>query len=174
MEQNLITLYSVTFSFVILLIAAVISDIWKFVIPNFISIGVFILFFVAAFILPFETHWLSHLGIAGATFIVGLGMYRFRMLGAGDVKLITAVSLWCGVANIPSFLLYMALSGGALSVGLVLLRYVILTIQLQTSNPGSVSIPRLLRLGESIPYGLAIAVGGLSLVYELPHLLLHA
>jgi prepilin peptidase CpaA len=174
MEHNIITLYSVTFSFAILLIVAAISDAWKFVIPNFISIGVFILFFIAALILPFETHWLSHLGIAGATFAVGLLMYRFQLLGAGDVKLMTAVSLWCGVDHILWFILYMAVAGGALAVGLVLLRYLIVTIQLQTSNPGAISIPRVFRIGESVPYGLAIAVGSLSLVYELPHLLLHA
>jgi len=166
--------YSITTIFTFLLIMASILDVWKFVIPNFISIGIFILFFVSALFLPIQTNWPSHLGTVSATFIVGLIMYRFHLLGAGDVKLITAVSLWSGVENISYFLFYSALAGGALALGLVLLRYVILSVQLQSSYSGSGSMPRVLRHGESIPYGLAIAVGAISLVFKLPHLLLYA
>jgi len=172
MEENIIHLYSITIPFTFFLILAAVLDVWKFIIPNFVSIGIFVLFFVATLLVPFQTHWLSHLGTAGATFVVGLIVYRFRLLGAGDVKLITAVSLWSGVENISFFLLYTALAGGALSLGLVLLRYVILAVQYQSSHPGFASIPRILRYGESVPYGLAVAVGGFSVMLQLPHLLL--
>ena len=174
MEENLIYFYTITSVFSILLILAAIFDVWKFVIPNFISVGIVVLFFVASSLIPMQTYWLSHLGTASATFVVGLIVYRFRLMGAGDIKLITAVSLWTGVGNIASFLLYTALAGGALSLGLLLLRQVIVGVQLKGTYPGSVSMPRILRYGESIPYGLAISVGGLSLVYGLPHLLFYA
>ena len=104
MDENFIYFYSVTFVFSILLIAAAIFDVWKYVIPNFVSVGIVVLFFVASLLIPFQTYWLSHLGTASATFVVGLIVYRFRLMGAGDIKLITAVSLWTGVGNIASFL----------------------------------------------------------------------
>jgi prepilin peptidase CpaA len=164
-------LYVTTFVFMASMLAALVLDCWKFVIPNSISIVVTVDFFVAAFLLPIQTHWVSHLGAAASVFAIGLALYRFRVLGAGDIKLMTAVSLWTGFEMLHLFLLYTALAGGALSLGLIFLRYLILTVQLQCSPSVLRSVPRLLRNGESIPYGLAIAVGGSSLMFQRSHLL---
>lgn len=164
-------IYATTFVFILSLSAAAVFDSWKFVIPNFISIVIAVDFFVAALLVPIQTHWVSHMGAATSVFAAGLLLYRFRVLGAGDIKLMTAVSLWTGFEFLPLFLLYTALAGGALSLGLIFLRYLILTVQLQCSPSALRSVPRLLRNGESIPYGLAIAVGGSSLMFQRSHLL---
>ena len=70
MEENLIYFYTITSVFSILLILAAIFDVWKFVIPNFISVGIVVLFFVASSLIPMQTYWLSHLGAASATFVM--------------------------------------------------------------------------------------------------------
>jgi prepilin peptidase CpaA len=173
MIENTFLLYSITIVFSAFLISAAVFDIWKFKIPNFISVGLFFLFFFASFVLPFQTDWISHLGSAGSVLVGGLILYQFRLLGAGDVKLMTAVSLWTGFENVVSFLLYTAIAGGAIALGLVLLRSIILTAQLQNSQIGLLSMPRILRYGESVPYALAILVGAGSQLYELPHLLFY-
>ena len=146
-------------------------DIWKYQIPNTVSIVAILDFFLSALFLPVQTHWISHLGAAVSVLVGGLILYRFRLLGAGDVKLMTAFSLWAGFESLPTFLLFMALAGGALSLVLVCLRYLVSVAQFQNLLPVMPqSIPRLLKMGESIPYGVAIAVGGAALMSRVPAL----
>jgi prepilin peptidase CpaA len=82
--------------YVILLLIAAATDIWKFIIPNLISLAVIALFVALALMQPFPVAWGSHLGAAALFFAGGLLLYRFNILGAGDVKLLTALSLWAG------------------------------------------------------------------------------
>lgn len=163
--------YAVASVFVISLLIAAVIDCRRFSIPNSISVIIGIDFIAAAACLPVHTQWTSHLGAAATVFAVGLVLFRFRVLGAGDIKLMTAVSLWAGFEKLSWFLLCSAIAGGALSLTIVLFRYLVLAVQLQFPRACVLSIPRLLRIGENIPYGVAIAAGGLSLLFELPHLL---
>ena len=138
-------LCTTTLVFVGCLIFAVVFDIWKYQIPNTVSIVAILDFFLSALFLPVQTHWISHLGAAVSVLVGGLILYRFRLLGAGDVKLMTAFSLWAGFESLPTFLLFMALAGGALSLVLVCLRYLVSVAQFQNLLPVMPqSIPRLL------------------------------
>lgn len=74
---------------------------------------------------------------------VGWGLQALGVWGGGDAKLVAAIALWTGMAQMPRFLLATALAGGVLALW-VLARG---------------------RLGigtdrKDLPYGLAIAVGG--------------
>jgi len=170
--QDIYILYAASGGFVLLLLAAAVNDATRYTIPNFVSIGLVLLFLITAILLPFETSWLSHFGAAILVFSVGLVVYGFKLLGAGDVKLITAVSVWAGWEHLGFLLAYIAIAGGVLTVGLVVLRLVLFATLIHAPVGTVSTVPRLLQNGEHIPYGVAIASGALYLAFEeLPHLL---
>ena len=84
------------------------------------------------------------LGVALVAFAVFAGMFALRMMGGGDVKLLTALALWITPYHFMELLLVMALAGGALTIVMV----------------GWHTICRE-RDKLKIPYGVAIAFGGL-------------
>jgi prepilin peptidase CpaA len=154
--------------YMILLLAAAITDIWKFIIPNLISLAVIALFVALALLQPFPIPWGSHVGAAALFFAGGLLLYRFNILGAGDVKLLTALSLWAGFGHLADLLLGVALCGGGLAVALIVGRRIFFSLVLLGSAPESRSIPRVLVQGEPVPYGVGIAAGGIWLGSKLP------
>jgi prepilin peptidase CpaA len=81
---------------------------------------------------------------AAAVFALAALAFRFGVLGGGDVKLLAAGVLWLGAAALPPYLLTTVLAGGVLAVSFVVW---------QVARPA-------LR-GASLPYGVAIAAGGI-------------
>jgi prepilin peptidase CpaA len=87
------------------------------------------------------------LAAAAAVFLAGAFAFRFRLLGGGDVKLLAAGALWLGAAALGPFLLATALAGGALALALLVVRLL--------RRPDADGI------AASLPYGIAIAAGGI-------------
>ncbi|MEQ8604729.1 MAG: prepilin peptidase [Marivibrio sp.] len=141
-----------------LLIAAAVSDLRRFLIPNAIALA------VGALGLVFQLQTGGPIGaaalVAGVLLLVGFVAYAVRLIGAGDVKLFAALALWAGPGEIAPLLLQTALLGGALSILWVLsgpLRQGLMVAGFDVA----VEPPR------RIPYGLAIAGGGLLLIARL-------
>ena len=84
------------------------------------------------------------LGVALAVFAVGAGLFAIRAMGGGDVKLLTALALWVPPLVFMKLLIVMALVGGALTVGM-----------------GVWHVMRRRKDRLAVPYGVAIAFGGL-------------
>jgi prepilin peptidase CpaA len=84
------------------------------------------------------------IGMAIAAFAVLAGLFAFRMMGGGDVKLLTALALWIAPSDYLALLLIMALVGGVLTL-------VIGAWNVMLRQPGKLSVP----------YGIAIAAAGL-------------
>ena len=104
---------------VMLLIVAAVSDITRYRIPNVIVYAIVAVFAVGAI---FNFAWPAIVWplLAGvAMFLLGAGLFALGLFGGGDVKLIAAMALWTGFADLPRFLLIMGAAGGVL--GLVLL-----------------------------------------------------
>jgi prepilin peptidase CpaA len=85
---------------------------------------------------------------AAALFAAGALVFRFGLVGGGDVKKLAAGALWTGTAELYPYLFMTAVAGGLLALGFL--------IQLRLARPGGKSPPR-----PSLPYGVAIAVGGI-------------
>ncbi len=103
----------------ILLIAAAASDITRYRIPNIIVYAIVAAFAVGAI---FNFAWPAIVWpvLAGvAMFLLGAGLFALGLFGGGDVKLIAAMALWTGFADLPRFLLIMGAAGGL--IGLILL-----------------------------------------------------
>lgn len=154
--------------YVLMLVTAGLCDIWRFIIPNLVSLFLVLMFFVVALISPFPVDWLSHLAAMAGFFAIGFLLYVFKVLGAGDVKLITAVSLWVGLDKLMDFLLVVAVAGGALSLVLLALRFLLPPILVMAKLEETIKLPRVLLPGSPVPYGVGIAVGGLWLAGSLP------
>lgn len=90
--------------------------------------------------------------IAIALLIVGAVAFAIGALGGGDVKLLAASSLFAGPAYLVEFLLVVALAGGALSL--------VALMGLAVGTPSARDNGRHRR----VPYGPAIATGGLAVV----------
>ncbi len=182
-EFALLFRYGAFAFFCLLCLAAAVFDLWKMIIPNAVSILLVALFFANALVLTlfsgYAVAWLSHLGAMAAVLVVGLVAYRFNVLGAGDVKLLTAVSLWAGFEKnlieplvldyfLFDYLTLVALCGGGLSLALLILRRLVVGLLLFQSSPQNITLPRYLLPREHMPYGVAIALPAIYLAIKLP------
>ncbi len=182
-EFALVVRYGAFGLFCLLCLAAAVFDLWKMIIPNAISLFLVALFFANALFLNlysgYAVAWFSHIGAMAAVLIVGLVAYRFGWMGAGDVKLLSAISLWAGFEKNPfgplivehflfDYLILVALCGGGLSLGLLILRRLVVGLLLFQSTPQNVTLPRYLLPREHLPYGVAIALPAIYLAIKLP------
>lgn len=118
----------------------------------------------SAFGLMAGTTTLQDLGLAIccalALFLAGMLAFALGMMGGGDVKLAAATGLFAGPALILDFVLITAVAGGLLGFG------VLMGLPLGVA-PGSGAATARGRLNRRLPYGPAIAAGGLWLVAAL-------
>ena len=84
------------------------------------------------------------LGVAVAAFAVLCILFATRMMGGGDVKLLTALALWIQPAWFLKLIIVMALVGGVLTIVM-----------------GVWHIMRRQRDRLAVPYGVAISAAGL-------------
>jgi len=141
-----------------LTIIAGLKDLTTMTIPNWISAGIIVGFFPAAFAagLPWSV-MLIHLGLAFVALLIGMGMFALRWLGGGDAKLMAATTLWLGLSSSLHFIFWTALVGGLFGLALILARK-------NTQSLLGGAPPWFARLMEpkgDIPYGVAIAAGAL-------------
>jgi prepilin peptidase CpaA len=152
--------------FGMLLIAAA-CDVARFIIPNRIVIALGALFVAAAVSAGSEFAWLSHLGAGTLVFAIGWVLFHCRVMGGGDVKLWAVCALWMGLDLLPAQLVYVGVIGAVLGLVLLLLRMGLARAVALSPNGARMVLPRLLRAGEGIPYGVAIAGGSLLLTAEV-------
>ncbi|MGB3710453.1 MAG: prepilin peptidase [Erythrobacter sp.] len=88
------------------------------------------------------------LGVAVAAFAVLAGLFALRLMGGGDVKLLTALALWIEPTAFLKLLIIMAVAGGLLTIVM-----------------GAWHFLRQQKERLAIPYGVAIAFGGLWILY---------
>ena len=132
-----------------LLLAACWFDLKSRVIPNELNLA------VALLAVPFW--WSTGLGlwpdaalqVAVAALLFGAFALAFAIgaMGGGDVKLIGALALWLPWQAVIALLVVMSLAGGALTLAMVIRKRV-------QRSEGQLEIP----------YGVAIAFGGLWLI----------
>ena len=170
----------------ILLIAAAVSDIMRYRIPNIIVYAIVAAFAVGA---VFNFAWPAIVWpvLAGvAMFLLGAGLFAFGLFGGGDVKLIAAMALWTSFADLPRFLLIMGAAGGLIGLVLLLKRRrqqpamassaalpaepaaAEATVAVAPTSETSSEAPRPTRKSH-IPYGVGIAIAGLDFFFISQH-----
>jgi prepilin peptidase CpaA len=143
----------------LLLIVAAARDVATLKIPNWVPLTM-----VAAFaaIAPFSLSSADLIAsvLAGAVVLAaGLGLFAVGWIGGGDAKLLAATALWIGMPGLPELAFFTVLAGGGLSLALLGARRGATYLP---SGRARLALTRLLSPHGDIPYGLAIAAGGLA------------
>ena len=135
----------------IILVVAAIIDVRTFTISNRLNLTV-------ACLAPL--YWLSialapwpgiaiQLAAGVTVFAVLAGAFYAGMMGGGDVKLAAALALWFPPLVTVKFLVWMSIAGGVLTLGLLVAH----RVRRRQGRP-------------KIPYGVAIAFGGLAILAQ--------
>lgn len=148
-----------------LLATLAISDLRRRRLPNAIVAAFAVLYFAQAWIagenrLGLETH----VAIGVAALVLAAAMFRFGWLGGGDAKLFGAVFLWSGPAFATTVFFIVSLIG--LMLGLAQM-----AVGRMRRNRARAPTLGWLAPARGVPYGVALAVGGVAAVW-LP--LVHA
>jgi len=134
-----------------MLLAACWCDIRSRTIPNLLNVA------IALLAIPFWwsmglTLWPDiawQIGVAMLVFGLFAIAFALGAMGGGDVKLVAAIALWLPAHSVLALLFIMSVAGGALTLAM-LIRHKL------ARNGGQLEIP----------YGVAIAFGGLWLISE--------
>jgi prepilin peptidase CpaA len=140
-------------AFPLLVLYAAWHDLATMTIPNWVSIVLALLFIPAAASAGLPMGQIGfHLAVGGAVLLVCAALFYLGVFGGGDAKVISAASLWTGLAGAGSFVMGMAIAGGFLALTLIVLRRMKVKSEKEWAN-------RLLSPEEGAPYAVAIAVG---------------
>ena len=135
---------------VILVVAAVI-DVRTFTISNRLNLTVALLaplYWLSIALAPWPGVAIQLAAGAGVFALIAAAFYA-GMMGGGDVKLAAALALWFSPASTIKFLVLMSLAGGVLTL-------VVLALHRMRRREGR----------PEIPYGVAIAFGGLAILTQ--------
>jgi prepilin peptidase CpaA len=142
-------------AFCALLLTAAVTDVVSRRIPNWIVAALILLYALALVLGVSPSSGLSGLGAAAIVLAVTYGLYHFGVFGAGDAKLFSAVALFMGLSYLASFALLTVTIGGLMALGVLILHP-------RRAMRGLTAAGRAEAAGRGIPYGVAIALGGIA------------
>lgn len=147
------------------LVVAAGYDVATFTIPNWIVLCIAAVFPAVALFagLPLDSFG-SHVAIGFGVLVLGMILFAIGMFGGGDAKLMAATAMWMGPPAILSFLVGTAMIGGALATAILVYRRMPLPAQMMVSGWAV----RLHDKSKGIPYGVALAGGGLVAYHAAP------
>ncbi|PKP79125.1 MAG: peptidase [Alphaproteobacteria bacterium HGW-Alphaproteobacteria-3] len=135
-------------------------DLTTMTIPNVLTIALAAMF---AVLVPFVGMSLQEIGLhvaAGALMLIaGMVFFAFGWIGGGDAKFVAAAALWIGMSDLLVYLVWASIFGGALTLLILFFRTVPLPLFMQRRE----WIARLHDRKAGIPYGVALALGGLMI-----------
>jgi prepilin peptidase CpaA len=147
-----------------LLVACAFYDLIEFKIPNALSAAILLLFPVWVVTQRLTLFQLGdHLAV-GAIVLAGTAiLYRFRLLGGGDVKLLSVTCLWAGSYAFLSHLLLTSLFAVGVLVLILLARSIYHALVATVPRLYAMPVPRVLQPGAGVPYGIAITASAVAL-----------
>jgi prepilin peptidase CpaA len=144
------------------MLAIIVFDVRKYIIPNWIVGSLLVLYPISLWYAPVAVDWKMALAAMFIVFAVGYVVFAMRWMGAGDVKFITVCALWVGYSSLFDFIFLFAILGGLLSGFLWGFRKMV------PSFAGRLpfkELPRILQDGAPVPYGVAIAIAFLFILW---------
>jgi len=145
-------------------------------IPNVLSIAIFV---TALLHILLAVQWVDapgHLLVGTAVFFSGMIIYALGWFGGGDVKLFAALAFWAGPDHIVALFIVTTLAGGML--GLIYLASalfykspaVLIGANWFFETVFNKPAPEFFVGGTKnieLPYGVAIAIGGAAILYQI-------
>ena len=157
MNKTLLMMFALIF--VCSVLYAMISDFSRLRIPNIVSIVLVGAFAVFALLGGAGNVW-PNLLLASAVLVTLFAFFAMGWLGAGDVKLLSALMLWAGPAQGVQFVVLFAIFGGIFAAGLLALRLMLPYYPILSEIPVMSKFSRWARNGLC-PYGIPIGVAAL-------------
>jgi prepilin peptidase CpaA len=154
------------FIYVLCVAYAVFSDIRHLTIPNWVSATLVMAFLLYCVMMWPEIDLAPRFMTTAFIFMLSFFFYQFNWFGGGDVKFLTAVSLWVGPLHVAAFAMLMALLGSLLALLLIKLRRLTNAYGAALEN----RVPTIVRrwMEEGIcPYGVAIGVAALGVAPQV-------
>jgi prepilin peptidase CpaA len=139
------------------------SDLFTMTISNRVSLALaagFLLLAAASGMGFYEI--LMHIGAGATVLTVAFACFAMGWIGGGDAKIAAGAALWFGFGYLLNYLLYASLFGGALTLLLLQFRQWPLPYALV----GQTWLLRLHAKESGIPYGIALAIGALTIYPE--------
>jgi prepilin peptidase CpaA len=139
------------------------SDLFTMTISNRVSLALaagFLLLAAASGMGFYEI--LMHIGAGATVLTVAFTCFAMGWIGGGDAKIAAGAALWFGFGHLLNYLLYASLFGGALTLLLLQFRQWPLPYALV----GQTWLLRLHAKESGIPYGIALAIGALTIYPE--------
>ena len=135
----------------LLLVVAAVIDVRTFTISNRLNLAVALLapLFWWSVHLPLWPDVGLQIAVAAGVFVLLAVAFYAGMMGGGDVKLAAALALWFSPETTLTFLIYMSIAGGVLTV-------VVMVLHRARKKAGK----------PEVPYGVAIAIGGLIILIQ--------
>ncbi len=170
--------YSVVFFlFCLAVIYGAICDIKTYTIPNTVSYGLIIIFGFYAALVWFNTPSMPHLGFyitpilsnvayGLVVFIFFVVFWKLRWVGGGDVKFISAVSLFMGLDDVLAFVVLLSLIA-------VLMLFILKSIIFWNPYFRAGKLPKFIKTmlekieEKAIPYGLPAALAALIVLPDV-------
>ncbi len=137
-----------------LLAGSVFSDLTRRLIPNFVCLGVFLLGLVHGVLISPSQVVYSLLG-CGIVLLGGLALHQKKVLGGGDIKLISALCVWLLPFELSRFVLAIMMAGGLVGACYLAVGFV---RRLRDKQAPAAA---------GVPYALAIVGGFLALRPEM-------
>ena len=138
---------------------AAFSDVTRYRIANWISLGIFADFIVTATyagvfgsLEPLIIVW--SLGAGLVMLIAGFALFAAGVFGGGDAKLLAASALWFGWSGMFQYIILVALLGGLLALAVLVLRRF---APRRAQGSGREWLSELFSGDHGMPYGVAIA-----------------
>ena len=145
--------------FAVLMAAAAFEDMRRLVIPNAVVLGLCVLWVFQLAATPAVSFAGSAGAVlcAGAVLVSGALLFSRGLMGGGDVKLLTAATLWAGPTSTPMLLLATAVLGGVLTLAL-----------LAPTALRAVLTPAVAAASKEVPVPYGVAIAGASLIVMIP------
>lgn len=151
--------------FAALMIRTAYGDLTNLLIPNWLSITLAVMFIPAWWVGGGGFDILAyHLLIGGLVLAAGFGLFACGVIGGGDVKIAAATALWLGPALLDDYFIAFALIGGVLALIILIMR----RFPLPNGIAKHIWIGRHPENKEGVPYGIALASGGLLVYLQTP------
>lgn len=144
----------------LIMLAAALSDFKNLRISNKLCLALAGLFPLYVLTAPHEMAWIQHVGIAALVLVMGFGLFAMRLIGGGDIKMLSAAALWAGPKLIATLLIYTTLAGGALAIAFATAALLRALMKHQSLTDGAWH-------KAPVPYGVAIACGGICALVTL-------
>lgn len=136
---------------------AAISDLRSNIIPNSVTVALFVLWTGWVVSGGAAQVWYS-LAIGLAIFAIGAVLFHFGQMGGGDVKFLTVLGIWAGPTHILAVLFIVAIAGGLLTLFWAVNQHFL------APALGRIATTDTKRM---VPYGVAIAMGAYFLFARL-------